>query len=283
MLDQKYRASLSLLNPNDVRVIAFSYIQTETNVLDIGCACGDFGQLLFSKKQCRISGIDFDESSLIHAKHTHSYETLAAIDINHFNIDDYPNLRGSFDYISMLDVLEHTIDPATVLKSVLACLREGGTIIISLPNIAYGDIKSHLFNDRFEYTSTGVLDETHLRFFTCRSFAQLLATSGLIVNNSNATINYPTATDTLPPVVARYIMNDPHSYVYQFIAACSISNIGYESLFAHNQEQLTVDRTFVSKRLIAQQAKESIRHIAPHGSVRRRWLKALISRFNTKK
>ena len=84
-----------------------------------------------------------------------------------------------FDTIIFADVLEHLAWPIGVLRSYLDLLKSDGTVIISLPNIGLWSARlAHLFGS-FNYQQTGVLDQTHLRFFTRRSAVQLLDAAGL--------------------------------------------------------------------------------------------------------
>jgi SAM-dependent methyltransferase len=83
--------------------------------------------------------------------------------------------RREFDYIVFADVLEHLRDPAAVLRRCLPALKETGKIIISVPNIANWIIRLSLLFGKFDYMDRGILDRTHLRFFTLRSLKQLMS------------------------------------------------------------------------------------------------------------
>lgn len=77
------------------------------------------------------------------------------------------------------DVLEHLSDPARVLASLNHSLREDGIVIVSVPNVAHIWVRLQLLLGRFDYADRGILDRTHLRFFTRRSFLRLLAEAKL--------------------------------------------------------------------------------------------------------
>ncbi|WP_439534956.1 class I SAM-dependent methyltransferase [Polymorphobacter sp.] len=89
---------------------------------------------------------------------------------------------GRFDLILALDILEHLTDPAAVLTSLVSRLNPGGRVIVSVPNVGHVSILSDLLlRRRFEYQDAGILDRTHLRFFTEDSAVALMNAAGLVV------------------------------------------------------------------------------------------------------
>jgi SAM-dependent methyltransferase len=86
---------------------------------------------------------------------------------------------GPFDVVLLMHVLEHLVDPWAVLRAARDWLAPGGHAVVLLPNVACWRIRKALFlGGAFEYEDTGILDRTHLRFFTLDSARALLATSG---------------------------------------------------------------------------------------------------------
>lgn len=88
---------------------------------------------------------------------------------------ELPPLDGPYDVIVCADILEHLSDPARVLASLLHHLGRDGRVIVSVPNVAHLWVRLQLLLGRFDYADRGILDRTHLRFFTRRSFLRLLA------------------------------------------------------------------------------------------------------------
>ena len=86
-----------------------------------------------------------------------------------------------FDFILLADVLEHLPDPLTVLRFYVRFLAPGGRVVISLPNIACWDRRLALMLGRFDYADAGIMDRTHLRFFTFRTARILLQEAGMTV------------------------------------------------------------------------------------------------------
>ncbi len=85
-----------------------------------------------------------------------------------------PLLHGPFDAIVYGDVLEHLSDPVATLRALDADPRPGGTVIVSVPNVAHLWVRLSLLAGRFDYADRGILDRTHLRFFTRRTLLELL-------------------------------------------------------------------------------------------------------------
>ena len=92
-----------------------------------------------------------------------------------------------FDAIVFGDVLEHLDDPLSTLRSATASLVPGGLVLVSVPNVAHLFVRLSLLLGHFDYADRGILDRTHLRFFTRRSFARFLAEAGLVLDELTAT------------------------------------------------------------------------------------------------
>lgn len=98
------------------------------------------------------------------------------------NIDDCLPRLATFDLILLLDVLEHVPDSARTLRRIRECLRTGGRIIVSVPNIAHLSVTVPLLvKRRFTYQDAGILDRTHLRFFVEDTAIKLLNDANLVV------------------------------------------------------------------------------------------------------
>ena len=97
---------------------------------------------------------------------------------------DIPQL-GAPDLILFLDVLEHLPDPVSVLARISACLAPGGSVIVSLPNVAHVSVALPLILfGQFSYKDAGILDRTHMRFFVQKSALQLMTDAGLEVDGA---------------------------------------------------------------------------------------------------
>jgi len=145
------------------------------SLLEVGCSSGAFGELV--KKQipdCTVWGIEPD---------TQAAETAAArLDkvINKEFSPDLPELQGQrFDVICFNDVLEHLTDPEMALLDAKPFLAPHGEVVASLPNILFFyQITQILIEQDWRYEESGIMDNTHLRFFTKKSIRRMFEKSG---------------------------------------------------------------------------------------------------------
>jgi SAM-dependent methyltransferase len=137
-------------------------------ILDVGTASGYLGKI-WRRSGHYVAGIEYDAATAEKAREY--YDAFQVADVESFA---FP-YRREFDYIVFADVLEHLRDPAAVLRRCIPALKETGKIIISVPNIANWIIRLGLLLGKFDYMDRGILDRTHLRFFTLRSLKQLMS------------------------------------------------------------------------------------------------------------
>ncbi len=178
---QHYDFELNLDNPSNVHGIEMSMITDGTLILDIGCHTGIMGEAVAKRKQAKVIGIDTDINALRIAKER--LQAALLIDIEQDNWSENLLREGyhNFDTILFGDVLEHTRNPERILQDAKGLLKPGGQVIVSVPNVAHWRIRLGLLFGRFEYTDSGILDRTHLRFFTRKTAHSLLTDSGYII------------------------------------------------------------------------------------------------------
>lgn len=145
------------------------------DVLDVGCSTGRLGAILKQRK-CVVDGIELDPEAAAAAK-TAGYRDVAVAAVE----EALPARNARYDAIVFADILEHLVDPPAVLSRSIALLRPAGKIYISLPNVANWMIRAGLLAGRFEYAESGILDRTHLRFFTKATAEAMIAGAGLRV------------------------------------------------------------------------------------------------------
>jgi 2-polyprenyl-3-methyl-5-hydroxy-6-metoxy-1,4-benzoquinol methylase len=158
-------------SPFGIHTKALNLVGRNKRVLEVGCNTGQISRRL-AENGCNVIGIEIDEESANIAKEYCDDILVCDVEI----IEDLPYY--DFDFILLLDVLEHLRSPLALLKKLKPHLKEGGSIIISLPNIANWRVRWDLLFGRFEYSELGVLDRTHLRFFNERSARALLQDAG---------------------------------------------------------------------------------------------------------
>lgn len=106
----------------------------------------------------------------------------------------WDQLARKVDAMIFGDVLEHTTDPIRVLRMAQAHLEDDGVVIISMPNIAHLKIRLRMLAGRFEYEEWGIMDRTHLRFFTLASAQQMLRASGFELMHTEPILAFPAPT-----------------------------------------------------------------------------------------
>lgn len=166
---------------NDPRMIFKGWISNDCcSILDVGCACGDFAKAVKDEYlKSEIIGLEYNEGSIAIAKKLNVFKDIYQEDLDNIDIEKYKNFQNYFDYISFGDVLEHLRDPQKVINIFKNYLKPHGRILISLPNIAHASIKANLLLNNFDYTDVGILDKTHIKFFTYKSISQMLAESDI--------------------------------------------------------------------------------------------------------
>jgi SAM-dependent methyltransferase len=215
----KYDIELSEGEDQTSHGLMLRLVGANKRVLDVGCSTGYLAKALAGRGNV-VSGIEYDEPSGEKARPF--LEQLVIGDLEDPGVfDEFAD--SSFDVVVFGDVLEHLRDPLPVLRRSRRLLAAGGNVVISVPNIAHGDVRLSLLTGRFDYRSTGLLDETHVRFFTRDNLGRFLASAGF------AAVEVLTTTAPLfgtelqprredyPPEVVSALERDPEALVYQFV------------------------------------------------------------------
>lgn len=200
-------------------------------ILDVGTSTGYLGMML-RKRGHYIAGVEkhgeWAEKARGH------YDFLELADIETF---EFP-YRREFDYMLFADVLEHLRDPIAVLRRSIPSLKESGKIIVSVPNVANFMIRLSLLLGRFDYVDRGILDRTHLRFFTLRSLKRMLWEASCKIIEVFAT---PLPVQLLFPVTEKKsfaLLHEAHytlarfwktMFAYQFVVSATPNCLGSPS------------------------------------------------------
>lgn len=151
-------------------------------ILDVGCAAGKMAAELKQKHQAEVWGIEPVAEAASEAQSVLDKVICAGIEAA---LDQLPDQY--FDTIIFADVLEHLSEPESVLRSMRSKLAPGGEIIASIPNIRHWSVLKDLLEGRWEYQDAGILDRTHLKFFTRSSIVDLLARLEFDIHDMQAT------------------------------------------------------------------------------------------------
>jgi 2-polyprenyl-3-methyl-5-hydroxy-6-metoxy-1,4-benzoquinol methylase len=180
--------------------------KTFNSILEIGCASGVMGEAIKNKnKDIFYFGIDYDINSLNIAR-----SKLDQVHLFDFNKEDYNKfdeiINRKFDYIIFADVLEHLLYPINIINYFKKYLEPNGQVIISIPNIAHiSVIKQLLFEIDFKYQDEGILDRTHLHFYTKKSFTRELSLLGY--KNINYVYNNGYKSNFLSKIFGKWVLN----------------------------------------------------------------------------
>lgn len=190
-------------DPNSIAQKIMNRVFEGAEVLEFGCAEGRMTKYLHDEKKCSVSIVEIDQDSFSKAKEF-AIDGLCS-DIENDEWKEYYSGR-LFDFIIFADVLEHLRNPEKVLESIKDYLKESGEVLISIPNIAFNDIIAKLYINRFDYTSTGLLDDTHVHFWGIENIKEIAMKNGYSILLIDGTYQYPFCTEQ--KIDARNIPNE---------------------------------------------------------------------------
>ncbi|WP_244931677.1 class I SAM-dependent methyltransferase [Nocardioides sp. W7] len=215
----QYDAEIDLDNANNSQTQAVYFVGRGKRVLDVGCWKGALGRALIAQ-DCQVSGLDIDEAAAEVAREFLDEVVVADLDKTSLS-SCFP--EKSFDVIVFADVLEHLVDPAAVLRDAKQLLRPGGFVVLSIPNIAHGSVRLALLQGLWDYTDTGHLDRTHLRFFSRRGLVDLVRGSGYAIDELRATVVDVLSREVvydpepLPPGIIEWVRDQTDAMTFQFL------------------------------------------------------------------
>jgi methionine biosynthesis protein MetW len=164
--------------------IIASLIPLGSRVLEIGCGTGILGEVLRHRGDYHYEGI---EPSKARAKMAKS----KGLSIHNMYLDETTiHEFDTFDVIVLADVIEHLEAPHRLLGLVSEIMHSKSFVIVSVPNIAHWSIRINLLAGHFQYTETGILDSTHLRWFTVQTLIEYLRSTGFCPAKTRYTSGY---------------------------------------------------------------------------------------------
>ncbi len=217
-------------------------------ILDVGCAAGGMARELKKTRRVFVAGIENHPDAAHRARQI--LDDVVEGDIEQL---DLPYEDHSFDCVIFADVLEHLVNPLAVLEKVRRVLKPGGTVVASLPNVQYFGVLHQLAEGRWTYEKEGILDETHLRFFTFREIEKLFSRAGFEITGVEETLDPQFETDRTSGNrdlrVGRLILRDltPEEmrrfFVFQYkLAARLISRVNFPDSDAPDREEISTSR-----------------------------------------
>lgn len=191
-----------------------------SRVLELGVATGYFSRFLKEKLGCTVDGVELDAAMAAEAK-PHCGKLVVG-DLGKERLLDH-FAPAAYDFIICADVLEHLFSPEAVLEQLPALLVPGGKVIVSIPNVGYAGVILDLIEGGFQYREEGILDRTHIRFFTRGSFEGFLSTAGYEVESVEPVrrafeeSEFFGRLDMFPVPLKNYLFARPDADAYQFV------------------------------------------------------------------
>jgi len=208
-------------NPQTQQVLLVGFNKT---VLEVGAATGYVTKEL-KKRGCRVTCIESDHKMALIAKRF--CEEIIVEDVEEIDLGEVLS-RKKFDVVLLGSILEHLREPEKVLKKLIKLLKPSGYVVATIPNIAHGSVRLSLLTGKFEYRSNGLLDRTHLRFFTRESMERMFRNVGLdIVEIRELKLDIFSAPNIklkqdFPEVLVYSIRQDPEATVYEFVVKAKL-------------------------------------------------------------
>jgi len=215
----KYETEIDLSNTNTSHFHMLELVGHNKRVLDVGCASGYLARILVDRG-CTVSGVEIDAEAAEHARPI--LDRLVVGDLERIDLTQEFE-PSSFDVILFGDILEHLRDPLSPLAQAKKLLAPGGYVVISIPNIGHGAVRLALLEGKWNYGPLGLLDETHLRFFTRENLNELLYRAGLAAAEIRRTTaglfetELGVRPEDYPKELIEKIEDDPEATTYQFV------------------------------------------------------------------
>ena len=217
-MTSRYDVEVDPDTPNNPHAAAIRLVGSGKRVLEVGCAGGHVTRHLVARGN-EVVGIEIDAGAADHAREYAAEVHVADIDL----VAPSSLVSGPFDVALLGDVLEHLRHPERVLADVAGLLTDDGELVVSLPHVAHSDVRAMLLFGDWVYQDVGLLDRTHLRWFTRASVRELLASVGFTaVEVERIKVGWrasylPFDAELVPTDVQRLIRADPESDTFQFV------------------------------------------------------------------
>jgi 2-polyprenyl-3-methyl-5-hydroxy-6-metoxy-1,4-benzoquinol methylase len=208
------------VTPGSAHDLVVGLVPPGARVLEFGCATGYMSEVLTKRLACSVTGVELSPEAAEAARQ--HCERVVVGDVEALDLERA--VGGTrFDAVVFADVLEHLREPGTVLRRVRPLLADGGAVVASIPNVAHASVRLALLAGEFRYRDAGLLDRTHLRFFTRESIQDLFEASGYSVTHwlrrrlgiEESEVGPPER--TVPDAIRAWIAADPEATTYQFV------------------------------------------------------------------
>ncbi|GEM_PF-459356 len=199
-------------------------VTADSRVLELGPATGYFTRHLSEQLRCRVDCVELCPDMACRAEKF--CDTMLVADLDVIRLEEHFE-RESYDYIIAADVLEHLRQPEEILRAARKLLKPQGKLLLSVPNVAHAAVVGSLMRDRFDYRDEGLLDRSHVHFFTATSLETSLQQAALSVVHREVVSRLPEETEIdddfgdLPQPWQQILQELPNALSYQFIVAAT--------------------------------------------------------------
>jgi O-antigen biosynthesis protein len=240
-----YENRIDLRDSNHSLTKIIQRIKENSNILEFGPAKGILTKYLKEELNCKITCVEIDEKL---AKLASLYsEKVIVADIDKL---DFPAAFGKekFDTIIFPDVLEHLYDPWRIIREAKNYLQDDGKIIASIPNIAHASVILSLLDDEFQYNPSGLLDKTHIRFFTKKSIYNFFESNGFYIEEIDFTkanwkqTEFIFTTKQFPESLISFINEKPEREIYQYIVVAKKTDKDFSKKFETQEKIIQAQR-----------------------------------------
>lgn len=177
----------AIADPNNTHAVLLHLVGYHRRVLEIGPATGYMSRVLVEHQGCSVTGFELSPIAAVEAQ-----PLLHEIIVGNLEEPaDLARIHGRYDVILMADVVEHLAEPGMALRALRSHLQDGGRLLVSIPNIAHWTARRALLLGRWDLTDRGLMDRTHLRWYTRSSAEHLLELAGYRIAQYRCSYVFP--------------------------------------------------------------------------------------------
>jgi O-antigen biosynthesis protein len=243
-MTSKHETEIDLEDRNRPHTLIVELVGRDKRVLDVGASTGYLAEV-FMERGCTVTGIEKDFVAARRAE-----EHCEKVIVGDVETLDLCEALGEelFDVIVFGDVLEQLKDPLPTLIRLKSFLSSEGYVIASIPNVAHGSVRLALMQGKFEYLPFGLLDETHLRFFTRESVEQLFDAAGLSITGLERTTRdileteIKVNTEAIEDEILELVREAPEATTYQFVVKARPSDEGGPTTRAYGRLETLLEQ-----------------------------------------